>query len=167
MTANFGPEKVKQLLKEKEEKEQLQQQEELEKKRQAEEREAAEKAAKEAERAKADQPREQKEDERGIVRGNYLNTLVDWQLEDLEASIVSGRVVPQVNAQGVAVTFILYDRSHDLTGNMLEALVERLTKRLRKSWDSIEIETATDFTWSDSNSKEYRVGIQFKLAKRN
>jgi len=118
-----------------------------------------------AERASAKQKDDRKLKERSDVVRRYLSTLADWAIEDLEEDIVSGRVVPKISAQEVAVTFVLRDGWHNLTGELQESLVKILTYRFRTSWDSVETKTATEFTWSDRNSQEYRVGIKFMLTK--
>ena len=174
MTASFGPEKVKQLLKEKEEKEQLQRQAELEKKRQAEEHEAAAKAAKEvaqvAARATANQPREQKERERGKVCGRFLNALIDWKLADLAEDIATGRVVPKLSNDNVVVSFVLLEESHCLAGKMRTKLIEWLTTSLQEEWDTVETGSETTCNpMADSVSQldERHVGVRFTLTKRS
>lgn len=136
------------------------------------EKELAEKKQLEAElrakqeAAEAESPEGKKRIERAEVRGRFISKLVDWQIEDLNAKQASSSINATVINGDIAVQFVVYEKAHDLTGEMRRVFIESLTNRLRKEGWNVKTDPETDCNpCADSMSElnERFVGLRFTL----
>lgn len=160
MTANFGPDAVKELLKAKESRECEEKREQLEKHFQQAQREQAENEEREAQKAKIRADNKARDKKRAVIRGNFIITVTDWIIENLQDGIKDGIITPTVSDHQVELSFVLHEEFHGLADFMRKALIDWLTERLQKDWDTVHTSPVRD-QWDDF------VGIRFSLSKRS